>query len=136
MCGSPRLSEDPRTIDERRLMPDMLCVAASQVSNPIPLLVLMVAFNRLLHDDQPPSGALVQWLFRALRGGKISPAMVRVFIEAPDKHHLTLEMAEFREANATGVRVDHPGVELADDIQAAVGRQIDIASTGVSGVGK
>jgi len=51
-CGG----QHPGTARERRLMTDMLPVPASQIGNPIALVVLMIADNRLVHGREGISG--------------------------------------------------------------------------------
>jgi hypothetical protein len=47
---APFCCQHPGTIRERRLMTHMLPMAASQVSHPIAMLILMKTNNRLLHN--------------------------------------------------------------------------------------
>ena len=49
MLGSTRFGQDPRSIRHRRLMPHMLPMPASQISNPIAILILMVTDDFLVH---------------------------------------------------------------------------------------
>lgn len=50
MLLSPRDSEYPRAIDERGLMPYVLSMTTGQVGNPVALLILVIADDRLLHS--------------------------------------------------------------------------------------
>lgn len=43
--------QDPRPVRHRRLMPDVLSVAACQISNPIPILILVISNNWLVHQS-------------------------------------------------------------------------------------
>lgn len=49
MSAAAFFGQHPGSIGERRLMADMLAMAAGQVGHPVPLLVLMKAGDRLLH---------------------------------------------------------------------------------------
>lgn len=41
--------QNPRAIGERRLMPHVLAMAAGQVCNPVPVLILVKRHNALNH---------------------------------------------------------------------------------------
>jgi hypothetical protein len=43
--------QDPRPVRHRRLMPDVLSVAACQISNPVPILILVISNNWLVHQS-------------------------------------------------------------------------------------
>ena len=44
--------DGPRAIHERRLMPHMLPMTAGQIGYPVPLFVLMIPDDGLIHDTQ------------------------------------------------------------------------------------
>lgn len=41
--------DDPGTAEKRRLMPDMLAMAAGQISHPVAKFILMIADDELVH---------------------------------------------------------------------------------------
>lgn len=51
LCATFR-RKDPWSKSHRRLMADMLPMTACQICDPIAMLVLMVAHNRLFHLDE------------------------------------------------------------------------------------
>ncbi len=57
MRGATVRREDPGSIGHRRLMANMLPVAASQICDPIAMFILMVAHDRLLHIEEGTFGA-------------------------------------------------------------------------------
>ncbi len=49
MLLAARRRQYPRPVRQRRLMPDMLAMTTGQIRNPVTVLILMVAYNRLVH---------------------------------------------------------------------------------------
>ncbi len=49
--GAPEFCFRPRTVLPRRIVPDMLGMATTQVRHPVTLIVSMKACDFLLHDD-------------------------------------------------------------------------------------
>lgn len=113
----------PRAIREGGLMPNMLSVPTGQIGDPITLVILVIADDRLLHivttpawqkwcsncstTDQftvdvssaillSPTSPFLERQFQSLRGRNIRPAIVFILVEASDKSALSIERAKFR----------------------------------------
>lgn len=69
-CATTLFSEYPWAQLPRRIVPDVLVVAARELGDPVPLVVLMKSRDRLFHD--PPSGRRVGRKLRA--AGTARPA--------------------------------------------------------------
>jgi hypothetical protein len=53
---TPSVGQHPGPIGHRRLVPDMLPMAAGQIGHPIPIFILMISDDRLVHshlNEQP-----------------------------------------------------------------------------------
>jgi len=49
MLPAALVGHDPRAAEKRRLMSDMLAMAAGQISHPAPFFILMIAGDGLIH---------------------------------------------------------------------------------------
>lgn len=59
-----------------------------------------------------------------------------ILIKRSNEDNFSIEVPEFRKRNTALANVDHTGIELSDDIDLGLGRNIHIAATGVAGVGE
>jgi hypothetical protein len=154
-------SESPWTVKEWWLMTNMLPVTTGQVGNPVALFVLMVANDRLLHvapvvrsqimsiggtatgenterdfSIQNLSLPFFKRQFRSLQRGQVLPALVLVLIKAPNKDHVSIEMAKLRQGGLTVLSIHDSSIILPDNIDVPSRRQIHIPSTGIARIRK
>lgn len=112
----------PRAIREGGLMPNMLSVPTGQIGDPIALVILVIADDRLLHivmtparqkwrsncstTDQvtadvssaillSPTSPFLERQFQSLRGRNRRPAIVFILVEASDQNDPPIKMAQF-----------------------------------------
>lgn len=154
--------EHPRTIRERRLMPDVLSMTTGQIGDPVTILILVISDDRLLHiamtflrlerrwnrgtTVRSPRLSLRRPLVRpstflerqlgSLGGGKISPPLTLVLVEASDKNHVSIEVAKFGEARSATQCLDDARIILPDHIDSSLRRSIDVASAGIARIRK
>ena len=62
--------------------------------------------------------------------------LVYIFVEASDEHHLSIEMLKLGKRHRALPDIDNPGIELADDIDLRLRRDIEIAAAGAPCIGK
>jgi len=49
MLGAPGQGQNPRAIDKRRLMPNVLPMTTCQISHPVAIFILVISDDRLFH---------------------------------------------------------------------------------------
>lgn len=144
MLGPACGCEHPGAEEKRRLMTDMLTMSASQVGNPITLFVHMKPDDRLVHrltvdiksvaSDSLFAGKLrLSFFKRSFRpncGRHKPPTLFCILVETSDENNLSIEMLKLGKRHRTLPDIDHSGIKLADDIDLAFRRDIEIAAAG------
>lgn len=114
--------EYPRAIREGGLMPNVLSVPTGQIGDPIALVILVIADDRLLHIVMTPAwqkwrsncsttdqvtvdvssaillnrtSSFLERPFQLLRGRNRRPAIVFILVEASDQNDPSIKMAQF-----------------------------------------
>lgn len=59
-----------------------------------------------------------------------------VFIETPDKHHLSVKMAKFEERRPAIARVNDSRIKLSDHVHHPSRREIDVPPAGIARIRK
>jgi len=126
----------------------MLTVATGQVGDPVAILIQVVPDDRLVHGPTPGGESvtghsifavecrlsLLKRTLRTFSGRHKSPMLFSVFVKTSDENDFSVEVPELRECNAALASIDHTGIELPDDIDLGLGRDIHITAAGVSGI--
>ena len=132
---TPGLGQNPRPVGQRRLMPDMLSMAAGQVGHPIPILIDVKAYDRLLHRQTVPLQRLKGPFRPLLRRGKCPTARV-LAIKGAEISQTRLDRSKFDEFDDAAARVEPADIELPDYVQTPAQAPVHITPADASGVRK
>ncbi len=78
----------------------------------------------------------LEWMLQSLVCWNIGPAAIGVGIETAEKHGVSFKMAKLSEGHRAAYAIHDARIELADDVNYAVARLVEISPTDIARVGE